>query len=168
MHDAAMTHFDRDRVRQHMLDRVCTALRPVEQVQAMEDAVARALQSQDHQAFEQLLADDSAMLIRKQMLRGKEEIIAALRACFDESQAPVCCECLQIEVLGNGLVAFTNGALLDPTDASAVGAFESIWRYDHDAQWRLIFAQASFARTVVGGEWTETDVQLTPAHQSAV
>jgi ketosteroid isomerase-like protein len=125
---------------------------PVEQVQAAEDALAEALLLHDCLAIGHLLAEDSAMMMCKRLLRGREQIVAMMERCLQETETEIVCECLQIEVLHANLLAFTRGALLDASDLAIVGAFESIWRHSDDGQWRLIFVQASFTRAVVGIE----------------
>jgi ketosteroid isomerase-like protein len=129
---------------------VLASMWPVEQVQAAEDALAQAVFERDRDTFRDLLADDGEMVVCRRTLHGKPAIMAALQSYFDGAEAAVCCECLQIEVLNTGALAFTSGELLDHYDRSPVGAFESIWRRDPDHIWRLAFAQASFSRAAAG------------------
>jgi ketosteroid isomerase-like protein len=140
-----MSILDDERLRLRMLDELRGALRPLEQVQAAADALNASLLARDLAALDALLADDSAMLICKRMLRDKRKILAALRTYLAEAHGPIHCECLQIEVKANGLVAFCSGSLLEGADRVEVGTFESVWRYDDDRRWRLTFAQASVA-----------------------
>jgi ketosteroid isomerase-like protein len=145
-----MSFGDAERLHLRMQAEVLASMWPVEQVQAAEDALAQAVFERDRDTFQDLLADDGEMVVCRRTLHGKPAIMAALQSYFDGAEPAVCCECLRIEVLNTGMLAFSSGELLDHYDRSPVGAFESIWRRDPGQVWRLAFTQASFSRAAAG------------------
>jgi ketosteroid isomerase-like protein len=109
-----------------------------EQVRATEQAFAKTMADQDHEAFVSFLSEETIFFNGSTPIRGKVAVAEAWKAFFDGPQAPFSWGPEGVEVLDSGTLAISFGPVKDP-NGNVVATFQSIWRLDDDGKWRIIF-----------------------------
>jgi len=114
-----------------------TAEEVASEVRSAEQAFAATMAKRDLEAFVSHLADEAVFFTGK-VLRGAEEVAAAWSPFFEGAAAPFSWEPEQVEVLDSGSLALSSGPVYDP-DGNRIGTFNSVWRFDADGRWRVVF-----------------------------
>lgn len=114
------------------------------QVQAAENAFAQTMVDRDLEAFATFLADEAVFLDGDHVLRGKDAIIAAWSAFFEEGAHPFSWESVSVEVLDSGTLAHSSGPVMN-SEGQVVATFNSVWRREPDGNWKVIFDKGCHA-----------------------
>jgi ketosteroid isomerase-like protein len=112
------------------------------EVFAAERAFARSMAERDFAAFGRSIAPDTLFFNGRQVLRGREAVLAGWRPFFDGAAAPFSWEPDQVEVLDSGQLALSTGPVRNPK-GEVVARFNSIWQRQADGRWLVIFDKGS-------------------------
>lgn len=115
-----------------------------EEVLAREQAFADSMANRDFAAFETFLSDAAVFFSGDNVLRGKEAVAAHWKGYFDTPQAPFSWSAQQVEVLQSGELAHSSGPVFNSA-GQLIGQFNSVWRKEHDGQWRIVFDKGQSA-----------------------
>ena len=107
------------------------------QVSDTERAFARSMAERNHAAFSALLSEQ-AVFFGRSVLRGKAAVAAAWKPFFDGPKAPFSWEPDRVELLADGMLAFSTGPVRDE-DGKLVQRFNSVWRQESPGVWRIVF-----------------------------
>jgi ketosteroid isomerase-like protein len=109
-----------------------------------ERAFAASMAARDIKAFAARLADEAIFVggATGPVLRGKAAIVDGWRKFFEGPIAPFSWEPDLVEVLESGTLALSSGPVRDPA-GTVIGRFNSVWRLDDDAAWRVVFDKGS-------------------------
>ncbi len=107
------------------------------EVRATEAAFAATMAARDPAAFRSFLAEE-AVFSTGEVLRGAGAIADAWSPYFEGPEAPFSWEPEEVVVLDSGTLALSSGPVLDP-EGNRIGTFNSVWRWDADGRWRVIF-----------------------------
>jgi len=113
-----------------------------QEVMDTERAFAKSMADRDHAAFTSYLADDAIFFSGDSSVRGKSAVAAQWKPFFDWKDAPFSWEPDQVQVLDSGDLALSTGPVIDPS-GNVVGRFNSIWRLEAPATWRIVFDKGS-------------------------
>lgn len=108
------------------------------QVRTAETTFAKSMANRDHDAFASHIAAEALFFGGKDVLRGKEAVVAGWAPFFEGPKAPFSWEPEQVEVLDSGTLAFSSGPVRDP-EGRRVGTFNSIWRREAEGGWKIVF-----------------------------
>ncbi|MFZ6655184.1 YybH family protein [Undibacterium sp. TJN19] len=108
------------------------------QVMQTERAFAKTMETRDHQAFSQFLADDAIFFSGKKNLHGKQEVAASWKRFYEGPAAPFSWAPETVEVLSSGNLALSTGPVRDQ-QGKLIATFTSIWRQESPGVWRIIF-----------------------------
>ena len=92
----------------------------------------------DHAAFVSMLSEQAIFFSGARVLRGRAEVAAGWTRFFDGPTAPFSWEPDQVEVLGDGLLAWSTGPVRDPS-GKAIARFDSVWRQEAPGVWRVVY-----------------------------
>ena len=120
------------------LPSLVSAQSPVDQVFAAERAFARAMADRDQQAFAGHLSDEAVFFSGTMAHRGKAQVVKAWADYFSGPVAPFSWAPDQVEVLQSGGLALSTGLVRDPA-GKVIARFNSIWRLEAPATWRVVF-----------------------------
>jgi ketosteroid isomerase-like protein len=109
-----------------------------EEVRATEMAFAKAFADRDAKKFFSYLADDAQFLGRRNIMRGKQEVIAAWSEFLKPAVAPFRWQPERVVTNAVGDLGFTNGPVFDETGAQ-IGTFTSTWVRQPDGSWKILF-----------------------------
>jgi ketosteroid isomerase-like protein len=107
-------------------------------VRASERAFAKTMADRDHSSFGQYVSEEAVFFGRSGPLRGRAAVIQSWKRFFEGQEAPFSWEPETVEVLPSGTLALTSGPVRDPK-GTLIGTFQSIWRFESDGKWRLVF-----------------------------
>jgi uncharacterized protein (TIGR02246 family) len=110
---------------------------PAAEVRAAETAFAATMAERDLDAFAEFLSEE-AVFLTGSALRGQAAIEAAWAPYFEGEVAPFSWAPEHVEVLESGTLALSSGPVLDP-DGRRIGTFNSVWRFEPDGRWRVVF-----------------------------
>ncbi|MFT3957101.1 MAG: nuclear transport factor 2 family protein [Piscinibacter sp.] len=113
-----------------------------QQVFAAERAFAKAMAERNLPAFSGHLSEEAIFFTGAAPLRGKAAVVTGWSRFFDGATAPFSWEPDRVEVLQSGDLALSTGLVRDP-DGKVVARFNSIWRQEAPAVWRVIFDKGS-------------------------
>jgi ketosteroid isomerase-like protein len=113
-----------------------------EQVADTERAFAATMAARDHEAFVGFLAEEAIFFSGAEPLRGRAAVAQAWRPFFDGPEAPFSWAPETVEVLDSGTLALSAGPVLDAA-GNCIGSFQSIWRLEAPATWRIVFDKGS-------------------------
>jgi ketosteroid isomerase-like protein len=108
------------------------------EVRAAELAFAGAMAKRDLDSFASHVADEALFFGTKEVLRGKDAVVAGWKRFFEAPRPPFSWEPQSVEVLESGTLALSSGPVRDP-DGRQIGTFNSIWRRQGDGTWKVIF-----------------------------
>lgn len=111
-------------------------------VSQREIAFAKTMADRDRNAFASFIADDAIFFSGDKALRGKDAILTNWSAFFKEAGAPFSWQPDTVQVLDSGMLALTSGPV-HSADGKLIGRFNSIWRRETDAEWRVVFDKGS-------------------------
>jgi ketosteroid isomerase-like protein len=106
-----------------------------------ERAFAESMAKRDLTAFASHLSKEAVFFSSPdglQVLRGKEAIVSGWRRYFDGPAAPFSWTPATAQVLDSGTLAMTTGPVRNPS-GEVTGRFSSVWRFEPDGKWRVIF-----------------------------
>jgi ketosteroid isomerase-like protein len=109
-----------------------------EQVRNAETAFAKSMADRDASAFASLIGDEAVFFGSKEVMRGKNAVVAGWKRFFDGPSAPFSWKPAEVEVLASGTLAMTSGPVFDP-QGRRIGTFNSIWQRQKDGSWKVIF-----------------------------
>lgn len=109
-----------------------------EEVRSSERAFAKTMADRDFKAFGTYIAKEGIFFGGKGPLRGRDAVVEAWKAFFEEKEAPFSWEPETVEVLDSGSLALTSGPVHDP-QGKLIGTFSTIWRLEKDRKWRVVF-----------------------------
>jgi ketosteroid isomerase-like protein len=109
-----------------------------QQVAATERAFAKSMADRDFRAFAALVSDDTVFFSGPKPLHGKHAVLGFWERFFKDPKPPFSWEPVVVEVLESGALARSSGPVYDPQGKLA-GCFNSIWRQEARAQWRIVF-----------------------------
>jgi ketosteroid isomerase-like protein len=109
-----------------------------EQVRSAETAFARSMADRDAAAFASLIGDEAVFFGSKDVMRGKDAVVAGWKRFFDGASAPFSWKPAEVEVLASGTLGMTSGPVFDP-QGRRIGTFNSIWQRQADGSWKVIF-----------------------------
>jgi ketosteroid isomerase-like protein len=115
---------------------------PQQQVFAAERAFAKSMADRDASAFASHVSDEAVFFSGKDVLRGKQQVLATWSRFFEGKTAPFSWEPDRVEVLQSGTLALSTGLVRDP-NGKVVGRFNSIWRQEAPGVWRVVFDKGS-------------------------
>jgi ketosteroid isomerase-like protein len=115
---------------------------PQQQVFAAERAFAKSMADRDASAFASHVSDEAVFFSGKDVLRGKQQVLATWSRFFEGKTAPFSWEPDRVEVLESGTLALSTGLVRDP-NGKVVGRFNSIWRREAPGVWRVVFDKGS-------------------------
>ena len=121
---------------------VAEPLSEVEQVTNAEQAFAKTMADRNFSAFTEFLSTEAIFFSGEKALRGKQQIIEVWAAYYEGEVAPFSWEPDQVEVLESGKLALSTGPVFDP-NGKIIGRFNSIWRQQANAVWRVVFDKGS-------------------------
>lgn len=116
----------------------------IEAVRCAEIAFSRSVETRDKNRFAAFL-DDDARFVGRTVLRGREEILRGWAVFFGEDGPQLSWRPEFVEVLSDSKLALTRGPyMLTTTDEAGErvqswGIFNSVWRLDHDGDWKVVF-----------------------------
>ena len=109
-----------------------------EQVAATERAFAKSMADRDFKAFGALVSNDTVFFSGPKPLHGKQAVLNFWERFFKDPKPPFSWEPVLVEVLESGTLARSSGPVHDPQGKLA-GCFNSIWRQEAPARWRIVF-----------------------------
>jgi ketosteroid isomerase-like protein len=109
-----------------------------EQVTATERAFAATMAARDRDAFANFLDPETIFYSGKDVLRGRERVVAGWASYFEGREAPFSWAPESVQVLDSGTLALSTGLVRDP-QGQVTARFTSIWRLDAVGQWRIVF-----------------------------
>jgi len=115
---------------------------PQEQVLAAERAFAKSMADRSLTAFSTYVAEEAVFFNGATPLRGKAAVIASWSRFFEGAVAPFSWEPDGVEVLQSGNLALSTGLVRDPS-GKVVARFNSVWRQEAPAVWRVVFDKGS-------------------------
>lgn len=121
---------------------LCAPESAQEQVFAAERAFAKSMADRSLQAFSSHLAEEAIFFTGAVPFRGKAEVVAGWARFFEGASAPFSWEPDRVEVLQTGSLALSTGLVRDPS-GKVVGRFNSVWRQEAPAVWRVVFDKGS-------------------------
>jgi ketosteroid isomerase-like protein len=113
-------------------------------VRCREIAFSQSVESQDADAFASFI-DSDARFVGGSVQRGAEAVIQAWSVFFGDGAPKITWRPQFIEVLEDGTLALSRGPYrMITADAEGVstehwGTFNSIWRKQADASWKIVF-----------------------------
>ena len=116
-----------------------------QQVAAAERAFAASMAKRDLSAFTALIAEEAIFVggsDTPRILRGRVAIVDGWKGFFDGPTAPFSWDPDIVEVLDSKTLALTSGPVRNATGA-ITGRFTSIWRFEGDGRWRVLFDRGS-------------------------
>jgi ketosteroid isomerase-like protein len=113
-----------------------------EQVFAAERAFARSMAERDFAAFGRHLAAEAIFFAGREVLRGRDAVLAGWKPFFDGAAAPFAWEPDQVEVLASAALALSTGPVRNPK-GEVVARFNSIWQRQADGRWLVVFDKGS-------------------------
>ena len=107
------------------------------QVRATELAFAKTMADRDFSAFQRFLSKDAVFFADTSVAHGAAEVSAVWKPLFAKPAAPFSWAPDKVEVLASGELALSTGPVY--VDGKVVGRFNSIWRRETAATWRIVF-----------------------------
>lgn len=108
------------------------------QVDQTERAFARSMAERKLDDFARHLSEQTVFYNGRQVLRGREAVLAVWKAYYEGPQAPFSWEPDQVDVLADGTLAHSSGPVRDPS-GKRVSRFNSVWRQEAPGVWRIVF-----------------------------
>jgi ketosteroid isomerase-like protein len=115
---------------------------PKDAVWAAEVAFARSMAERDLKRFGEFVSEEAIFFAGTNALIGRAKVIESWAAYFEAPTAPFSWEPDQVEVLASGTLAISTGPVRDPA-GEVVARFNSIWRFETDGAWRVVFDKGS-------------------------
>lgn len=115
---------------------------PQQQVFAAERAFAKSMADRSLSAFSGHLSEEAIFFTGSVPLRGKGAVVSGWSRFFEGTTAPFSWEPDAVEVLQSGSLALSTGLVRD-ANGKVVSRFNSIWRQEAPAVWRVIFDKGS-------------------------
>ena len=109
-----------------------------QQVEDTERAFAQTMVDRDHEAFVSFLSEETIFFAGMQPLRGKQAVADAWAPYYEGPEASFSWEPEVVVVQDSGSLALSSGPVHD-SGGNRVATFTSIWRFDADGVWRIIF-----------------------------
>jgi ketosteroid isomerase-like protein len=113
-----------------------------EQVFAAERAFAKSMADRNLAAFASHVAEEAVFFTGAVPYRGKAEVLTGWARFFEGAAAPFSWEPDRVEVLQSGTLALSTGLVRDP-GGKVIGRFNSVWRQEAPALWRVVFDKGS-------------------------
>jgi len=113
-----------------------------QQVFAAERSFARSMASRDLSAFADHISDEAIFFTGPTPFRGRKQVVDGWARFFSGTSAPFSWEPDQVEVLNSGTLALSTG-LVRGANGKVIGRFNSIWRLEGPATWRVVFDKGS-------------------------
>jgi ketosteroid isomerase-like protein len=118
----------------------------VEEVRATEVAFAKAFAERDARKFFSYLTDDAQFLGRRNIMRGKQEVIAGWSEFFKRSVALFRWQPERVVTNAAGDLGFSSGPVFDEAGVQT-GTFTSTWVRQPDGSWKILFDGGSACPT---------------------
>ena len=117
-----------------------------DEVRATEIAFAKAFADRDAKKFFSYLADDAQFLGRRNIMRGKQEVIAAWSEFLKPAVAPFRWQPERVVTNVAGDLGFSSGPVFDKAGVQT-GTFTSTWIRQPDGSWKILFDGGSVCPT---------------------
>jgi ketosteroid isomerase-like protein len=117
-----------------------------EEVRATEVAFAKAFADRDAKKFFSYLTDDAQFLGRRNIMHGKQEVIAGWSEFFKAAVAPFRWEPERVVTNATGDLGFSSGPVFDEAGVQ-IGTFTSTWTRQSDGSWKILFDGGSACPT---------------------
>ncbi len=117
-----------------------------EEVRATEIAFAKAFDARDAKKFFSYLAEDAQFLGQRNIMHGKQEVIAVWSEFFKSAVAPFRWQPERVVTNAAGDMGFTGGPVFDEAGAQ-IGTFTSTWVRQPDGSWKILFDGGSVCPT---------------------
>jgi ketosteroid isomerase-like protein len=109
-----------------------------DEVRATEVAFAKAFAERDAKKFFSYLTDDAQFLGRRNIMHGKQEVIAVWSEFFKPAVAPFRWQPDRVVTNAAGDLGFSSGPVFDDAGAQ-IGTFTSTWVRQLDGSWKILF-----------------------------
>jgi ketosteroid isomerase-like protein len=117
-----------------------------DEVRATEIAFAKAFADRDAKKFFSYLADDAQFLGRRNIMRRKQEVIAAWSEFLKPAVAPFRWQPERVVTNAAGDLGFSCGPVFDEAGVQT-GTFTSTWVRQPDGSWKILFDGGSACPT---------------------
>ena len=107
-------------------------------MRATEIAFAKAFADRDAKKFFSYLAEDAQFLGRRNIMRGKQEVIGGWSEFFKSAIAPFRWQPDRVVTNAAGELGFSSGPVFDEAGVQ-IGTFTSTWVRQPDGSWKIIF-----------------------------
>ena len=123
-----------------------SAAERAEEVRATEIAFAKAFADRDAKKFFSYLADDAQFLGRRDIMRGKQEVIKGWSEFLKPAVAPFRWQPERVVTNDAGDLGFSSGPVFDEAGVQ-IGTFTSKWVRQPDGSWKILFDGGSACPT---------------------